>query len=114
MSKVFAKIKLIADNGSTDEFLCAGLPDCEEQIADTDGYLNFIEDNPDAEYIDVSVEHYSCGDGESEKVDDDELAEYEKKGEDFLNSDDVTAIGQCDFIILTDNEDKDFSMEGLL
>jgi hypothetical protein len=56
------------------------MPDTEEQITDTDGYCDFIEDNPDAESITVDVEHYLYGEGESENADEDDIAEFEKRG----------------------------------
>lgn len=108
---LFSKVILTADNGSTDTYLCPGLPDCEEQIADTDGYIDFLEENPDTDSIVVEVERYSYGEGESENADDDEIAELEKQGESFLNSDAVDYLGYDRFIILTDNED--LSMEGM-
>lgn len=109
MSKLFSRVSLTADNGSIDEYLCPGMPDTEEQIADTDGYRDFIENNPDAENITVDVEHYLYGEGESENADEDDIAEYEKRGEEFLNSNEVDYLDYNRFIILTDNED--FSME---
>ena len=69
MSKLFSRVSLTADNGSTDEYLCPGMPDTEEQIADTDGYRDFIEDNPDAESVTVDVEHYIYGEGDVFKGD---------------------------------------------
>ena len=112
MSKLLSRISLTADNGSMEEFLCPGTPDTEEQIADTDGYRDFIEDNPDAESITVDVEHYLYGEGESENADEEDIAEFEKRGEEFLNSDEVDYLGYDRFIILTDNES--FSMEEML
>ena len=109
MSKLFSRVSLTADNGSTDEYLCPGIPDTEEQIADTDGYCDFIEDNPDAESITVDVEHYLYGEGESENADEDDIAEFEKRGEDFLNSDEVDYLDYNRFIIPTG--DEGFSME---
>lgn len=109
MSKLFSIVCLTADNGSTDEFLCPGMPDTEEQIADTDGYADFLEDNPDAESITVDVEHYLYGDGESENADEDDIAEYEKRGENFLNSDEVDYLDYNRFVIPIGSEG--FSME---
>ena len=111
MSKLFSRVSLTADNGSADEYLCPGMPDTEEQITDTDGYCDFIEDNPDAESITVDVEHYLYGEGESENADEDDIAEFEKRGEDFLNSDEVDYLDYNRFIIPTDNER--LSMEGM-
>ena len=109
MGKLCSRVSLTADNGSTDEYLCAGIPDAEEQIADTDGYCDFIEDNPDAESITVDVEHYLYGEGESENADEDDIAEFEKRGEDFLNSDEVDYLDYNRFIIPTG--DEGFSLE---
>ena len=109
MSKLFSRVSLTADNGSADEYLCPGMPDTEEQIADTDGYADFLEDNPDAESITVDVEHYLYGDGESENADEDDIAEFEKHGEDFLNSDEVDYLDYNRFVIPIGSEG--FSME---
>ena len=65
MSKLFSRVSLTADNGSTDEYLCPGMPDTEEQIADTAGDREFIEGKPDAESVTVDVEHSIYGEGES-------------------------------------------------
>ena len=111
MSKLFSRVSLIADNGSVDEYLCPGVPDTEEQITETDGYCDFIEDNPDAESVTVDVEHYLYGKGESENADEDDIAEFEKRGEDFLNSDEVDYLDYNHFIIPTGSEG--FSMEGM-
>ena len=109
MSKLFSRVSLTADNGSTDEYLCPGMLVTEEQIADTDGYCDFIEDNPDAESITVDVEHYLYGEGESENADEDDIAEFEKRGEDFLNSDEVDYLDYNRFVIPIGSEG--FSME---
>ena len=109
MSKLFSRVSLTADNGSTDEYLCPGIPDTEEQIADTDGYCDFIEDNTDAESVTVDVEHYIYGEGESENADEDDIAEFEKRGEDFLNSDEVDYLDYNRFVIPIGSEG--FSME---
>ena len=109
MSKLVSRVSLTADDGSADEYLCPGMPDTEEQIADTDGYCDFLEDNPDAESITVDVEHYLYGDGESENADEDDIAEFEKRGEDFLDSDEVDYLDYNRFVIPIGSEG--FSME---
>ena len=93
-------------------FLCPGLPDCEEQIADTDGYMNFLEDNPDTESVVVEVERYSYGEGESRNADDDEIAMLEKRGKSFLDSNAVDYLGYDRFIVQID--DEGFSMEEMV
>ena len=47
MSKTFSKIKMTADNGSVDEFLWSNSVGTKDELEYTDGYQNFIEDNPD-------------------------------------------------------------------
>lgn len=109
---LFSKVTLTADNDSTDTFLCTGLTDCEEQIADTDGYMNFLEDNPGTESVVVEVKRYSYGEGESRNADDDEIAMLEKRGESFLDSNAVDYLGYDRFIVQID--DEDFSMEEMV
>ena len=104
MSKLFSRVCLTTDSGSTDEYLCPGMPDTEEQITETDGYRDFLEDNPDVESVTVDVEHYLYGEGESENADEDDIAEFEKRGEDFLNSDEVDYLDYNRFIIPTGDE----------
>lgn len=116
---LFSKVTLTADNGSTDEFFCGGIANCEEDLENVDAYTDFLEDNPNAESIEVESKAYSYGEGESETPDDEELTEIANMGDEFLNSDKVDEIESSNFIILTDNEDfgeeddESFRMGGL-
>lgn len=109
---LFSKVILTADNGSTDEFFCSGIVNCEEDLENNDLYNEFLEDNLDAESIEVASKAYSFGEGESENASDEELVYIAARGEEFLDSNEVDEIGFFNFIILTDNED--FAMEDLL
>lgn len=102
---LFSKVTLTADNGSTDEFYCGGIVNCEENLENVDAYADFLEDNPDAESIEVESRVYSYGEGESENPDDEELAKIANKGDEFLDSENVDEIESSSFIILTDNEE---------
>ena len=102
---LFSKVTLTADNGSTDEFYCGGIVNCEENLENVDAYADFLEDNPDAESIEVESRVYSYGEGESENPDDEELAKIANKGDEFLDSENVDEIEASSFIILTDNEE---------
>ena len=104
---LFSKVTLTADNGSTDEFLCSGIVNCEEDLENADLYNEFLEDNPDADSIVVDSKAYSYGEGESEKASEDDLIYLATRGEDFLASNEVDEIESSHFIILTDNEDFD-------
>ena len=116
---LFSKVTLTADNGSTDEILCSGIVNCEEDLENADLYNEFLEDNPDAESIEVDSKAYSFGEGESENADDEDLMYIVSRGDEFLDSDEVDEIESSHFIILTDNEDFDeedeesFRMGGL-
>ena len=58
---LFSKVTLTADNGSTDEFYCGGIVNCEENLENVDAYADFLEDNPDlSEY---AAEEPFYGDG---------------------------------------------------
>lgn len=105
MAVVFSKVSLLADNGSNEEFLCSGIPDREEDLRDWTAYDNFLEDNPDAESIDVTVESYSYGEGERFIANEYEVAAFTQRGEGFLTHPGVNNIGTSKFVILTDNED---------
>lgn len=116
---LFSKVTLTADNGSTDEFICGGIINCEEDLENADLYNDFLEDNPDAESIEVNVKVYSFGEGESENADDEELAYIVSRGDEFLDGEEVDEIESSNFIILADNEefeeedDESFRMGGL-
>lgn len=103
---LFSKVTLTADNGSTDEFLCSGIVNSEEDLENADLYNEFLEDNSDAESIEVNAKAYSFGEEESENASDD-LIYIATRGEEFLDSDEVDEIESSHFIILTDNEDFD-------
>ena len=109
---LFSKVILTADNGSTDEFFCSGIVNCEEDLENNDLYNEFLEDNLDAESIEVASKAYSFGEGESENASDEELVYIAARGEGFLDNDEVDDIEATKFIVLTDNED--FAMEDLL
>ena len=108
----FSKVTLTADNGSTDEFLCGGIVNCEVDLQNDNLYNEFLEDNPDAESIEVKSRAYSYGEGESENASDEDLIYIATRGEEFLDSDEVDEIESSNFIVLTDNED--FAMEDML
>ena len=64
MAVLFSHITLSADNGSTETFLCGGIPENEDGLENWTAYQNFLEDNPEIESIDVEVKSFLYGDGE--------------------------------------------------
>ena len=64
MAVLFSHITLSVDNGSTETFLCGGIPDNESAFENIIAYQNFMEDNPEIEAIDVEVKSFLYGDGD--------------------------------------------------
>ena len=64
MAVLFSHITLSAENGSTETFLCGGIPENEEALENWTAYQNFLEDNPEIESIDVEVKSFLYGEGE--------------------------------------------------
>ncbi len=104
MGLLFSKVKLSADNGSTEELLCSGIPTCESDLEDWKLYSNFLEDNTDAEFIDVEVDSYIYGEGETVNANCYEIADYTRRGDRFFNNPNVHKQDSSKFIILLDQE----------
>lgn len=105
MAVLFSHITLSADNGSTETFLCSGIPEKAEDLEDWTAYSNFLEDNPDIESIDVEVKSFLYGDGEIVDANEYEVAYFTQRGEGFINRSTVKPFGESNFIVLTDNEE---------
>lgn len=110
MAVLFSNILLSADNGSTDSFLCGGIPDKAEDFENWTTYQNFLEDNPEIEAIDVEVKSYVYGDGELMDANEHEVAYFTMRGESFLKRSTVRLYDESNFIILTDNENIEMEM----
>ena len=110
MAVLFSHILLSDDNGSTDSFLCSGIPDKAEDFENWTTYQNFLEDNPEIEAIDVEVKSYVYGDGELTDANEHEIAYFTMRGESFLKRSTVRLYDESNFIILTDNENIEMEM----
>ena len=106
MAVLFSHITLSADNGSTETFLCSGIPNKEEDFENWTTYQNFLEDNPEIEAIDVEVKSYVYGEGELVDANEYEIAYFTQRGPDFLERSTVRLHEESSFIILTDNEEN--------
>ena len=114
MAVLFSKVQLHADNGSCEEFLCGGIPDSEGDLEDWTAYQNFIEDNPDASNMTVTVESYVYGAGETYRADEYEIALFTMQGEDFLSHPAVQKTQDSEFVILLDQEEHiEIEMEAM-
>ena len=110
MGVLFSKVQLNADNGATEEFLCAGIPDCAEDLEDWVAYQDFLEDNLDAEFLDMEVQSYIYGDGETYMANEYEIAAYTQRGETFLSHPCVQQTQDSRFTVLLDVEEN-YEME---
>ena len=104
MAVLFSHITLSADNGSTETFLCGGIPENEEGLESWTAYQNFLEDNSEIESIDVEVKSFLYGDGEIVDANEYEIAYFTKRGPDFIERSTVKPYEESNFIILTDND----------
>ena len=104
MAVLFSHITLSAENGSTETFLCGGIPDNESAFENIIAYQKFMEDNPEIEAIDVEVKSFLYGDGEVVDANEYEIAYFTKRGPDFIERSTVKPYDDSNFIILTDND----------
>ena len=112
MAVLFSHITLSAENGSTETFLCGGIPENESGLENWTAYQNFLEDNPEIESIDVEVRSFLYGDGEVVDANEYEVAYFTKRGPDFIERSTVNPYDESNFIILTDNDfDEEPQME---
>ena len=112
MAVLFSHITISADNGSTETFLCGGIPDKESDFDNLTAYQNLLEDNPEIESIDVEVRSFLYGDGEVVDANEYEVAYFTKRGPDFIERSTVKPYDESSFIILTDNDiDEEPQME---
>lgn len=114
MAVLFSHITLSAENGSTETFLCGGIPKNESGLENWTAYQNFLEDNPEIESIDVEVKSYVYGEGEITDANEYEVAYFTKRGPDFLERSTVKPYEESNFIILTDNEDFEETEEPMM
>ena len=107
MAVLFSKVTMTADNGSSEEFLVGGIPDCEADLEGWTAYDDFLEDNPDAIDMEVEVDSYVYGEGECSNANEYEIAAFTRRGEDFLNHPDVQITQRSGFIILLDPDESE-------
>ena len=106
MAVLFSHITLSTENGSTETFLCGGIPEREEHLENWKAYQDFLEDNPEIESIDVEVKSFTYGDGEIVDANEYEVAYFTQRGPDFIERSTVKPYEESNFIILTDNEEN--------
>lgn len=88
MSKIFSLVELETNTGITDSGYMGGIPD-REDIENSDNYQELLEDCGSTESIQVTVNSYTYGEGESEPADEKDL-EYIRSQKDFTERDEVT------------------------
>lgn len=106
MSKIFSVVELETSTGISDSGLMGGIPD-REDVENSDLYQELVEDCGGLEYINVTVNSYSYGDGESENVSEEDL-KWIKSQEDYINNDEVTPLQDAVFTILYPDHGQQF------
>ena len=105
MAILFSKVSLKADDG-TDEFLIGGAPSDEDELSGWAPYDDFIESLTDEAEIEVYVESYLYGEGETVRATPEEVAYMQMRmdsDEDFLSKH-CDNISDCSFNILHEPE----------
>ena len=106
MSKIFSVVELETNTGISDSGLMGGIPD-REDVEGADIYQELVEDCGGSEYINVTVNSYIYGEGESENASGEDL-EWIKSQPDFINSDEVTPLQDTSFTILYPDQGQHF------
>jgi hypothetical protein len=106
MSKIFSVVELETNTSISDSGLMGGIPD-REDVEGSYLYQELVEDCGGSEYINVTVNSYSYGEGESENASDEDL-EWIKSQPDFINSDKVTPLQDTSFTILYPDQGQHF------
>lgn len=106
MSKIFSVVELETNTGIQDNGLMGGIPD-REDIESSDLYQELVEDCGGLEYINVKINSYIYGDGESENTSEEDL-KWIKSQPDFINSDEATPIQNISFTILYPDQGQQF------
>lgn len=105
MALLFSHITISADNGSTETFLCGGIPKSEDDFENLIAYQNFLESNTDVESIEVDVKSYVYGEGKVLVADQYEVAYFTSRGPEFINKSNVEPYDESNFTIFTENEE---------
>lgn len=106
MSKIFSVVELETSTGISDSGLMGGIPD-HEDVENSALYQKLVEDCGSSEYVNITVNSYIYGEGESENANDEDL-KWIKSQEDFINSDEATPIQNTNFTILYPNQGQKF------
>jgi len=97
MSKVFSFVELETSTGISDSGYMGGIPDREE-IENSDLYQELLDDCGGTESIQVTVNSYTYGEGESEPADNKDL-EYIRSQKGFTDRDEVDWLQSDSFTI---------------
>lgn len=104
MSKLFSFVELETNTGISDSGLMGGIPD-REDVKNSDLYQELLEDCGDSASIQVTVNSYTYGEGESEPADDEDL-EYIRSRKDFTDRDEVDRLQSDIFTIYPKQEQR--------
>ena len=106
MAILFSKVSLKADDG-TDEFLIGGAPSDEDELSGWAPYDDFIDSLTDEAEIEVYVESYLYGEGETVRATPEEVAYMQMRmdrDERFL-AEHCDNISDCSLVIIHEPEE---------
>lgn len=79
MCKIFSLVELETDTGISESGYMGGIPD-REDVENSDLYQELLEECGGIESIEITVNSYTYGEGESEPADDEDLKYNSSRG----------------------------------
>ena len=110
MSVLFSKVEIRTDNNNSCEFLVCGIPQDETDLEAYTTYQDFMEENGESVKTEASILSYVYGEGETEDANIYEIAGFTKRGDDFLNHEDVQLVGKSEFMVINNLSDNSMEM----
>lgn len=109
MSKMFSVVTLSSEYGMLVEYFAAGCPDCAKDLLDDDVIRDDLASQPKDSSICVEVETYLCGEGETERASEEDLADLSRRFDELREGDQLDWIGAHSFSFPLDSLFLDFA-----
>lgn len=109
MSKMFSVVTLSSEYGMLVEYFAAGCPDCAEDLLDDDVIRDDLASQPKDSSICVEVETYLCGEGETERASEEDLADLSRRFDELREASQIDWIGAHSFSFPLDSLPLDFA-----
>lgn len=109
MSKMFSVVTLSSEYRMLVEYFAAGCPDCAKDLLDDDVIRDDLASQPKDSSICVEVETYLCGEGETERASEEDLADLSRRFDELREGDQLDWIGAHSFSFPLDSLSLDFA-----